>query len=307
MTKQRLCSPILRRWLFGPFMCDVWNSLDVYFSTASILHLCCISVDRWEQSFHFTFLCVFHLWLKSNVYQKALIEGKQPVVSMQILFCTARERPVYFIFYSCCLLGERWERQRKLLSLYTLYNIKSMGWKVKFSLLYLSIPRTFDQAADVVQCKISIKVEMLGNVFSGLFWCWALYVLWMIQWKEWTHFDIFSELLEGRFSLHKRDFLLFANNLINLIKNFRILNELSKRKFFHSPQNELNKSDVHFRRIINLLKLKFKISSSEIQFQLESFTQKIMWFWLTLTAIIRAHVQLFDEGADFFWEKTTSI
>ncbi|KFB41140.1 AGAP002888-PC-like protein [Anopheles sinensis] len=34
------------RWLFGPFMCDVWNSLDVYFSTASILHLCCISVDR---------------------------------------------------------------------------------------------------------------------------------------------------------------------------------------------------------------------------------------------------------------------
>uniref|UniRef100_A0A182LW99 G-protein coupled receptors family 1 profile domain-containing protein n=1 Tax=Anopheles culicifacies TaxID=139723 RepID=A0A182LW99_9DIPT len=35
------------RWLFGAFMCDVWNSLDVYFSTASILHLCCISVDRY--------------------------------------------------------------------------------------------------------------------------------------------------------------------------------------------------------------------------------------------------------------------
>lgn len=34
------------KWLFGRFMCDVWNSLDVYFSTASILHLCCISVDR---------------------------------------------------------------------------------------------------------------------------------------------------------------------------------------------------------------------------------------------------------------------
>ena len=35
------------RWLFGRFMCDVWCSLDVYFSTASILHLCCISVDRY--------------------------------------------------------------------------------------------------------------------------------------------------------------------------------------------------------------------------------------------------------------------
>lgn len=34
-------------WLFGYYMCDVWNSLDVYFSTASILHLCCISVDRY--------------------------------------------------------------------------------------------------------------------------------------------------------------------------------------------------------------------------------------------------------------------
>lgn len=38
---------IFGRWLFGAFMCDVWNSFDVYFSTVSILHLCCISVDRW--------------------------------------------------------------------------------------------------------------------------------------------------------------------------------------------------------------------------------------------------------------------
>lgn len=35
------------KWLFGSVMCDMWNSLDVYFSTVSIFHLCCISVDRW--------------------------------------------------------------------------------------------------------------------------------------------------------------------------------------------------------------------------------------------------------------------
>ncbi|KAL3267857.1 hypothetical protein HHI36_006998 [Cryptolaemus montrouzieri] len=35
------------RWVFGYFMCDFWNSIDVYLSTVSILHLCCISVDRY--------------------------------------------------------------------------------------------------------------------------------------------------------------------------------------------------------------------------------------------------------------------
>ena len=38
---------IFGRWMFGYRMCDVWNSLDVYFCTVSILHLCCISVDRY--------------------------------------------------------------------------------------------------------------------------------------------------------------------------------------------------------------------------------------------------------------------
>ncbi|GAB6031558.1 octopamine receptor [Chamberlinius hualienensis] len=35
------------RWIFGNTLCDFWNSCDVLFSTASILHLCCISVDRY--------------------------------------------------------------------------------------------------------------------------------------------------------------------------------------------------------------------------------------------------------------------
>ncbi|XP_060828784.1 octopamine receptor beta-2R-like isoform X1 [Bombus pascuorum] len=38
---------ITGKWMFSYFMCDVWNSLDVYFSTSSILHLMCISVDRY--------------------------------------------------------------------------------------------------------------------------------------------------------------------------------------------------------------------------------------------------------------------
>ena len=35
------------RWLFFRFMCDFFNGNDVLFSSASILHLCCIAVDRY--------------------------------------------------------------------------------------------------------------------------------------------------------------------------------------------------------------------------------------------------------------------
>ncbi|XP_053619448.1 octopamine receptor beta-2R isoform X1 [Plodia interpunctella] len=34
-------------WVFGEVICDLWNSSDVYFTSTSILHLCCISVDRY--------------------------------------------------------------------------------------------------------------------------------------------------------------------------------------------------------------------------------------------------------------------
>lgn len=35
------------KWFFGLAWCDVWRSLDVLFSTASILNLCVISLDRY--------------------------------------------------------------------------------------------------------------------------------------------------------------------------------------------------------------------------------------------------------------------
>ena len=34
------------RWIFGPNICDLWNSIDVHASTVSTLHLCAISFDR---------------------------------------------------------------------------------------------------------------------------------------------------------------------------------------------------------------------------------------------------------------------
>ena len=40
------------KWVFGRIMCDVYNANDVLFSTASILHLCCISMDRYIAIIH---------------------------------------------------------------------------------------------------------------------------------------------------------------------------------------------------------------------------------------------------------------
>uniref|UniRef100_T1EHS2 G-protein coupled receptors family 1 profile domain-containing protein n=1 Tax=Helobdella robusta TaxID=6412 RepID=T1EHS2_HELRO len=41
------CQELCGGWLFGKVTCDIFNANDVLFSTASLLHLCCISVDRY--------------------------------------------------------------------------------------------------------------------------------------------------------------------------------------------------------------------------------------------------------------------
>ncbi|KAJ8687010.1 hypothetical protein QAD02_022804, partial [Eretmocerus hayati] len=38
---------LLGCWIFGPFFCDMWVAFDVMCSTASILNLCAISLDRY--------------------------------------------------------------------------------------------------------------------------------------------------------------------------------------------------------------------------------------------------------------------
>nr|ANO39012.1 GCR034 [Schmidtea mediterranea] len=35
------------RWLFGPVLCNIFNSNDVFFSTASLIHIGCIGLDRY--------------------------------------------------------------------------------------------------------------------------------------------------------------------------------------------------------------------------------------------------------------------
>lgn len=43
---------IHQNWIYGETFCLVRTSLDVLLTTASILHLCCISLDRWDTLMH---------------------------------------------------------------------------------------------------------------------------------------------------------------------------------------------------------------------------------------------------------------
>ncbi|CAH8543123.1 unnamed protein product [Schistosoma rodhaini] len=47
MPLNAIMSLLNYQWLFGHLLCNLYNATDVLFSTSSILHLCCISMDRY--------------------------------------------------------------------------------------------------------------------------------------------------------------------------------------------------------------------------------------------------------------------
>ncbi|XP_053683597.1 dopamine receptor 2 [Sabethes cyaneus] len=100
-------------WFFGEDWCDIWRSLDVLFSTASILNLCVISLDRyWAITDPFSYpmkmtrrkaaALIAAVWICSSaisfpaiVWWRAAREGDMPPFK-----CTFTEHLGYLVFSS---------------------------------------------------------------------------------------------------------------------------------------------------------------------------------------------------------------
>nr|CAD7429312.1 unnamed protein product [Timema monikensis] len=100
-------------WFFGSDWCDVWRSLDVLFSTASILNLCVISLDRyWAITDPFTYpmrmsfrragLLIAAVWVCSGTISFPAIAWWRAVRTEKVpdMKCPFTENLGYLIFSS---------------------------------------------------------------------------------------------------------------------------------------------------------------------------------------------------------------
>jgi len=65
-----LCNDLMNYWMFGDWFCDIWISCDVMCSTASILNLCAISLDRF---IHIKDCLFYNQWMTKKVALSAVV------------------------------------------------------------------------------------------------------------------------------------------------------------------------------------------------------------------------------------------
>lgn len=99
-------------WVFGINWCDIWRSLDVLFSTASILNLCVISLDRyWAITDPFTYptkmsrrkayLLIGIVWICSSLISfPAILWWREVRTNVPVHQCPFTDNLEYLIFSS---------------------------------------------------------------------------------------------------------------------------------------------------------------------------------------------------------------